>query len=570
MSVSFDAHTALLTHFLDRRALVADAIERQLLNVQHKHASRSGNRDAFEARLAACFFDASAVPRSLFALQGQLAAAHRADGFEPAHREASVPHLDPVELMLRAYDYWDSTRWPGRNGRLTFAQTIYAVFVLGRLEQLSLRVWDEGDTRAEERLSQVQQLLDRLNDDSGPVFVRDARWLIQTAQGPLTRELAAYFTIAGRIASFDAPYRIEVHKAGVLLAGGHLRSQQRYRAAEIGRAYDDEEVLAITRNSNSMDAALLAGDLVALLEAYDAVRDVNQDDRRALADAIVQGLTADPELFVTGLDLLTPATLIEHVFVGAADGRLEWTAAGARHMALLARYRSLIDRLAPSLVEDLPGLDPAGRAYSPLGIAYGFCADLLWNIAVSTLTPAARSDLALEDVFGSSRLDENLARARAWQTLPVRPGEHEHFTCSPEWAQQVFEGVASRLRQRAGGVATGPTGRLFVVVERRNGETRHAGDVPETAVSGQEHYVTSDIQRALANGATAFPKSHIVADRKEGRYLGSVEQDGKWFAVSKVLLTQSLAAGRDAVITDVPLALADLVRFTCGELVVAV
>ena len=61
-----------------------------------------------------------------------------------------------------------------------------------------------------------------------------------------------------------------MHKAGAVLAGGHLRSQQRYRASETGRAFDDPEVLSITRNSNSMDVALLAGDLVALLERYGA------------------------------------------------------------------------------------------------------------------------------------------------------------------------------------------------------------------------------------------------------------------------------------------------------------
>lgn len=70
------------------------------------------------------------------------------------------------------------------------------------------------------------------------------------------------------------------------------------------------------------------------------------------------------------------------------------------------------------------------------------------------------------------------------------------------------------------------------------------GTLADSAVSSQEHVVTSDVQWALRTGATAFPKSHLLADRQEGRYLASVEQDGKWFAVSKVLLTAaSLEAG---------------------------
>ena len=166
----------------------------------------------------------------------------------------------------------------------------------------------------------MQRLLDRLNSDSsGPVFIRDARWLIQTAQGPLTKELEPYFRVAARIAgTLDREYRLEVHKAGAVLAGGHLRSQQRYRASETGLAFDDPAVLAITRNSNSMDMALLVGDLVPLLERYETAVEDNDDLRRGLADVILQGLSADPELLVTRLDLLGPATTVEEVFIDGA------------------------------------------------------------------------------------------------------------------------------------------------------------------------------------------------------------------------------------------------------------
>ena len=200
--------------------------------------------------------------------------------------------------------------------------------MLGLLEHLSLRIWDSGIDDAGGNLREVQRLLDRLNgESSGPVFIRDARWLIQTAQGPLTKDLAPYFRVAARIAgSFDAGDRLEAHKAGAVLAGGHLRSQQRYRAPESGRAFDDPEVLAVTRNSSSMDIALLAGDLVALLERYEtALAEDDSGPRRGLADAILQGLSADPELLITRLDLLGPATVVEDVFVDAAQRRARAT-----------------------------------------------------------------------------------------------------------------------------------------------------------------------------------------------------------------------------------------------------
>ena len=73
-------------------------------------------------------------------------------------------------------------------------------------------------------------------------LVRDARWLIQTAQGPLTRRLEPYFRIAERIsASFTTARRLEIHKAGAMLTSGHLRSQLRHRAAETDRPVDDPE-----------------------------------------------------------------------------------------------------------------------------------------------------------------------------------------------------------------------------------------------------------------------------------------------------------------------------------------
>jgi hypothetical protein len=574
MPVSFPDQIALLNHFLDRRAQIVDAIERQLLNVQSKATSRRRDRESFEHLLRACFIDDPTLPRNLSSLYGQLTAAHRENGFEPVLREQQSHRLDPLALVIRGYQHWDHTRWPGRNGRIAFAQTVFATSLFGDLEHLSLRIWDSGALidEAGQRLCDVQRLLDRLNaDTSTSAFTRDARWLIQTAQGPLTRELRPYFTIAERIAgSFDDIYRLGVHRAGAVLAGGHLRSQQRYRAAESGRPLDDPEVLAITRNSNSMDAALLAADLVALLDAYGSACDAGDADRRRdLADAILQGLSADPELFVTRVELLFPATVIEDVFIETgAGGRPRCTPAGERHLALVHRYRGLLDRLAPALIDDLGDLDPAARAYSPLGIAYGFCADILSNIATSTLTSPASANVVLEDLFESrTRLDDKLSCARAWERLPTRGAEQAHFTHSIEWAREVFDGVIDRLRQRTSG-AIQPAGRLFLVREEQTLDSLK-GIVPAGAVPAQEHYVTSDIQRALANGGTAFPKSHLLSDRREGRYLASVEQGGAWFAVSKVVLTTCLSRGNDAVITDLPGALVERLRLTCPDLIAA-
>ena len=274
MTVSFSDHLSLLAAFLDRRRQIIDDIEGRLLNVQGKATSQNRDRTHVERIISSCFFDTPGLPNTLSPLGGQLASAHLLDGFDPVRLERRSDQLDAVALVFRAYDHWDRHRWPGRNGRLALAQALYCVFILQQLELLSLRVWDDGNASAGDRLREVQSLLDKLNGTTGStVFLRDARWLIQTAQGPLTRHLQPYFRTAELISSsFTESDRLEIHKAGLRLAGGHLRSQLRYRAGETGRASDDPEVLAITRNSNSMDAALLVGDLVPLLEAYKDAR----------------------------------------------------------------------------------------------------------------------------------------------------------------------------------------------------------------------------------------------------------------------------------------------------------
>ena len=221
-----------------------------------------------------------------------------------------------------------------------------------------------NNEQAAERLQHVQRLLDLLN--AGEIrLVRDARWLIQTAQGALTRHVQPYFIKAANMSgSSPTTDRIEIHKAGAVLAGGHLRSQLRHLSRRTGWAFDDPQLLALTRSSNSMDMALLVRDLVPLLDAYSAAC-VRQDGdaRLALADAILQGLSADPELLLTRLDLLGPSTMIEDLFVerGDAGAGALITAMGEVHREYLARYGELVGRTAESLLQDSRALDPARR-----------------------------------------------------------------------------------------------------------------------------------------------------------------------------------------------------------------
>lgn len=581
MTFSFSDHVALLDQFLAYRPAIVERIEDSLLNVRGKDTAHRRDRSYFHRTLNECFFALPALDPGLSRLKGQLAATHLADGFEPIQLEGFSNECDPLGLIIRAYEYWEAHRWPGRSGRVAYAQSIYSVFLLRQFEYLSLRMWDEGNDRAGGRLQAIQLLLDRLN---GPepqhVYVRDVRWLVQTAQGPLTKFLDPYFRIAVHISgSFSEPARLGLHAAGAKLAGGHLRSQLRYRALEANRPIDDPVNLAIARNSNSMDGALLVRDLVPLLIAYDracAARDTSA--RIDVADAILQGLSADPELFLTRLDLLGPCTMIENLFVERGDdGRARYTPLGRTHLELLDRYRDLIGRLAGRLLDDAAALAPKYDTYSPFGISYGFAADMLSNMALETLLSRPASALSFEDMFASrgSRdvLHAKLARARAWSELPKREGERDHFYHSAEFATQTFARLLEALNARAlrtsdVNASNHPDARLYVVAASESVEALPKGSVPDDIARAEDHCYTSNLNRALSGSMTAVRKEQMLIDRNEGRFLASAESGGEWFAISKVILTLFTSQGRDALISGVPSDVIEVLRLTCPGLIV--
>ena len=433
-------------------------------------------------------------------------------------------------------------------------------------------------TSRRRRLGEIQELLDRLGESTVPsVFVRDARWLIHTAQSALTRHMAPYFAIAGHVsASLTAADRLEIHKAGARLIGGHLRSQLHYRVWETHRTADDAQLLALARNSNSMDAALLVRDLVPVLLAYQtACGDGDAEARLELADAVLQGVSADPELFLTRLDLLGRCTILEELFVARGDeGRARRTSLGDAHLDLLDCYGGLIGPLAAPLKEDALALGPAGRVYSPYGITYGFCADILSNMALETLLIQPSFDGGLEEFFLSRGNQEaTLARARLWESLPTRAGERAHFDHSPEWAAHMFArvtaGLDARVRHPARRNASNLRGgRLFVVPASDPTAPPPADPAGDGPALAQEYCFTSDVQRARSHAATVSPRSHISADRREGRFLASAQTDGRWFGVSKVILTLYTSVGNDALIVDVPSPVVEILGLTCPELTV--
>src|SRR5579863_5429316 len=158
--VSFQAHVELLRLFLTNREDIVESIE-AVLNAQRKPIQYLQDRSLLSRHFEDCFFASTAVTGSQTRPdRDQLEEAHWAGGFRP--RQAHHLHNDlihPAEMMIRGFHFWQQTRWPGRNGRMHYAHTLFNLYVIRCLELLSLRLWDEDPNSTGGRLAEIQGVL---------------------------------------------------------------------------------------------------------------------------------------------------------------------------------------------------------------------------------------------------------------------------------------------------------------------------------------------------------------------------------------------------------------------------
>jgi hypothetical protein len=586
VDVSFRAHVDLLRSFLTGRDAVVASVER-ILNAQRKPIRYLQDRAGLANYFEDCFFALAALSGDQRGLRGQLEQAHWASGFRPRQVPGLFNDLiHPAELMVRGFYLWQQTRWPGRNGRLSFAQTLFNLYLIRCLQFLSMRLWDIGPDAAGERLGQVQGLLDELWQGSPadqPVFLRDARWLIPMAQGPTTDGLSAYFDVAERVAETLPPGdSLEVQKAHARMLGGHLTSQIRHYCMKEGVSIDAESVIRRTRTSNALDFALLIQCLVPMLEAYESAVQAGDEARRLeWAGAICQSISPDPELFLARVDLLAPYSMIEHLFVAAdRDGQAAYTSMGRRQVRLLAEYGSLIARLTQSLHEDCRHFRPQAGAYSPYGAIFGNPTNLVEDIALKSLQPGTETRFSLEDVFADDGLREDkLAWVAGWRQLPhIDPEVQQLYAYPQEFAEQIFERVERELaRCDSGDEPNNPvaTGRLFLQPEGgslREPAGSESAEPPAGRLTGGdlpiEYIDSSDEQIVAAGRAQTVDEGKLLRDRLEGYFLVSYESANGWVALRKDLVTEVLGAGRDAQILSLPPEGARILELMCLGLAV--
>lgn len=565
----FQAYVELLRLFLIHRENIVESIE-TILNAQRKPLGYLQDRSLLSRHFEDCFFSNTAVTAGQSHLKGRLEQAYCAGGFKP--RQVHYLHNDlihPAEMIIRAFHCWQQTRWPGRNGRIHYAHTLFNLYILRCLEFLSLRLWDRNPASAGERLAQIQDVLADLWKSSPagqPVFVRDARWLIPLAQSLITDELAPYLEVARLIAeTFPQQDALEIHKAHVRMLGGHLTSQIRYYCTRDGLPVDDLSVVVRTRTSNALDFALLIQGLVELLKAYDRAlseQDKARGDARMrldMAGAIFQGISPDPELFLNRVDMLRAYSMIEHVFIASdGEGNIGYSSLGERHVQLLNEYGALIHRLAGSLRDDSPRFRPVDGGCSPYGVMFGIPSNLIEHMALKTIERDAETRFSLEDVFDDAGDGPaKLAWVNGWRQLPHIDREVQRMYDYPQkFAEEIYGRIERELGEAPLAKPHSGTGRLYI--------DSNASAIPELPA----RYVASSDRQVVAAGKAEFcDQAQLLRDRQEGHFLVSYETPGGWIALRKSLIAEILAAGRDARIVGIPLNAAQTLRLMCTVLV---
>ena len=587
--VPFQAHVELLRLFLTHREDIVESIE-AVLNAQRKPIRYLQDRSLLSRHFEDCFFACTAVTASQTRLRGQLEEAHWAGGFRP--RQVHYLHNDlihPAEMMIRGFHFWQQTRWPGRNGRMHYAHTLFNLYVIRCLEFLSMRLWDEDPSSAGGRLAEIQSVLDELWRSSPadqPVIVRDARWLIPLAQSLITDELAPYFEVARQVAeTLPEADVVEIQKAHVRMLGGHLTSQIRYYCTKDGVPINEQSVVVRTRTSNALDFALLVHGLVELLKAYDrALLSGDERMRLDMAGAICQGISADPELFLNRVDMLSAYSMIEHVFIATnREGHVVYSPLGQRHVQLLKEYGALIDRLTRSLRDDSPRFRPVAGGCSPYGVIFGLPSHLIEHMALKALQHDAETRFSLEDVFEdwATSADDGdtsaakLAWVNGWRKLPHIDREVQRLYDYPQqFAEDIYDRIEhelseaslAKLRDSNAEACDGSrTGRLYIVSGDDLETDSKAAAIPELPA---RYFGSSDRQIVAAHKAAPYDRAQLLRERQEGHFLVSYETPGGWIALKKNLLAEVLGAGRDARIVGLPLDAAQVLRFMCTDLVI--
>ena len=162
-----------------------------------------------------------------------------------------------------------------------------------------------------------------------------------------------------------------------------------------------------------------------------------------------------------------------------------------------------------------------------------------------------------------ARVGERLAEVAAPQ-----PEVEKLFDYPQQFAEDIFDRIEHALRRRAAdgeANAVVQTGRLFILPAddpQADAKTSLIPDLPGRYIG------SSDMQMVAAHKADAYDETHLLSDRREGKYVLSYQTPGGWVAITKDILTEVLGEGRDVKIVGLPPVAAGVLKLMCPNLLV--
>lgn len=300
-------------------------------------------------------FPTAAAPVKLRRIVDSLDARTRREGLHVLQGWDYVAHRFPDEIApVLLLDY--CVRAGAADDSRRSLAILLDQYFLAVLSLLAVRAWDDGD--ANENLDRVAALLGDLRgpQGSGARFIDDAETLLLLAVSYFHPEERGYDGIRERISTIDAAHQLRCAIPCAAIQGSHLRWGLRFM-------YRRE--LGLMRADNEVDYRWLLDALLTLMREWSRMHDagIRGADRERVAEALLNGLSADPWAFI---EQAPP-------FLRALQGPHD----ELREMLLARRAGLLGDFEVPR---------PTPAVYSPLAFASNFLSNTVVANVIVALT----------------------------------------------------------------------------------------------------------------------------------------------------------------------------------------
>jgi len=293
----------------------------------------------------------------------------------------------------------------------TTVPIIFDFYLLYHLTLLSLRIWDEGSP--DENLHILRELLKELQEgegSSGERFFTHPISLLRMATSLNNEYIEPYRDILEKISDLGKRNRIRYSILNAKDTGTHLRTliATNYLQPpapineETWRAFFESEDGTTHRKGNDIDYEQLLSAFNILLSRYAELKVKAPDDpeRTEIVEALLDGLTADPDFFISSPQLL-------RAFL-PPSARPD-----------LDKFRILLIENLDSLVEDFERFNPKRYRYSPLGQVHPVAVSI-YNLMEDVLLSLISSEFeqfSYEDRLSVNQDEETDAQKREWLRL---------------------------------------------------------------------------------------------------------------------------------------------------------